>query len=112
PPPPAPAEALSSSSLMPASLITDSASLTPAPDSPVSTKRSVGGSASTRPQPTMKWSLAIQKGTATLLPADAINSCRFAAREIEGRKEMVEKRSPDDTVDPLCAKALRELAQG
>ena len=25
---------------------------------------------------------------------------------------MVEERSPDDTVDPLCAKALRELAQG
>jgi hypothetical protein len=36
----------------------------------------------------------------------------LAAREIEGRKEMVEERSPDDTVDPLCAKALRELAQG
>ena len=35
-----------------------------APASPVSTKRSAGGSVSTRPQTTMKWSPAIQKGTA------------------------------------------------
>jgi hypothetical protein len=36
---------------------------------------SAGGTVSTRPQPTMKWSLAIQKGTATLLLHDAATNC-------------------------------------
>src|ERR1700730_9966989 len=83
PPPPAPSEVLSSSNLIPACLITDSANLPPAPASPVSTKRSAGGIVSTRPQPTMKWSLAIQKGTATLLPDDA--AANFEADQVARR---------------------------
>ena len=56
------------------------ATFTPAPINPVSTNKSEGGSASTRPQPTMKWSLAIHIGTATLLPDDVSISClRFLA---------------------------------
>jgi hypothetical protein len=38
-----------------------------------------GRSASTRPQPTMKWSPVIQNGTATLSPADAVNCARLDA---------------------------------
>ena len=78
---------------------------------------------STRPQPTMKWSLAIQNGTATLLPDDAAANCsrllrglpaqhKLAVRIIEGRKEMIQQIGPDDAVDALDAKVLRELAQG
>jgi hypothetical protein len=63
----------------------------------------------------MKWSLAIQKGAATLLPEDAANcsACRvfpaeheLAARIIEGRQEMVEERGPDHAIDLLHPKAL------
>src|ERR1700730_379833 len=86
PPPPAPSEALSSSNLIPACLITDPANLTPAPASPVSTKRSACGTFSTRPQPTMKWSLAIQKGTATLLLDDAATNC--SSRRDDGKRDV------------------------
>src|SRR5436190_22082591 len=121
PPPPAPSSALSSSSLIPASLITDSASLTPPPINPESTKSSVGGSVSTRPQPTMKWSLAIQIGTATLLPGDFLSSSRLLASLpaqhklavwiIHGCQEMVEQSGSDNSVDLFHAESFRKLAQ-
>jgi len=57
---------------------------------------------------------AIARGCRKLREAGRVLPAKYelAAGIIEGREEMVEERSPDDTVDTLRAKALRELAQG
>ena len=57
---------------------------------------------------------ALAQGRRELLQACRVFPAQreHAVRQIEGREEMVEKNDADNAVDPFRAKALGELAQG
>src|SRR6266480_3889529 len=122
PPPPTPSEALSSSSLIPASLITDSANLTPAPLQPcINEEERRWERLHTTPahhevvarNPKRNYDSLARRCCCKLFQAFSGLPAQYklAVWVIHSHKEMVEQIGADNSVDLFHTEVFRELAQ-